>query len=384
MCAIGGFIFKDFEKLEEKKSLVVNLLREMERRGTDATGICCINTIENSVNVYKQPVKSTEFVKDKSFIKFLKQYLNRSNVVLLHTRLATTGAKEDNKNNHPIYKKELNSVLIHNGVISNHRTIKEDLNLNCDGEVDSEVILELFHKYNGDFNKIHTLLMGSYSFVLYHNPSLYLVKHSNPLFLGYIKELDCITFASTEEIINDSLKEYEEYENWLFYEKKIKYDVVFRELEDNEVIKFNFEELKYTFEEGKMEFDSNFRDEYNLEHKKDNSFTSWKDFKDDDTYKKREDFTSNKKYKRWLRSYKKKHNLPEMSELPSNMTIINSKKQYLTPDYEKINKGCESEDYTDFDEDEKEIYKELNREETLFCYRCGFPSSKCVCGGIDY
>jgi len=251
MCSLGGFIFKNFNNVEDKKELIINLLLSMVERGTDATGISLINTIENKISVYKLPLPAYEFVIEKGFIKFLDK-LNNSNIVLLHTRQATTGDKKDNKNNHPIFKKDTNSVIIHNGMISNHKELKKEFKLKCDGEVDSEVLIDLYHTFGKDLNKLYEKVNGSYSFSLYHNKKLILFRYSNPLHIAYLKEIDSICFCSTSEIMKNAFSEYRFYENNLFCEKKNKFTIINRELENHSYIEFNFNDLKYTWNKEKV------------------------------------------------------------------------------------------------------------------------------------
>ena len=62
-----------------------------------------------------------------------------------HNRLATNGNKADNQNNHPF---ELNDfVLVHNGVIDNHRKLRQDLGIPKSPKTDSYVILWLIEHF---------------------------------------------------------------------------------------------------------------------------------------------------------------------------------------------------------------------------------------------
>jgi predicted glutamine amidotransferase len=381
MCGIAGAIFKDFNHLEEKKKLVTNLLKGLEIRGTDASGIATINSEEDSINVFKAPIKSSELVKTKGYNNFIKLQIPKANVVLLHARAATTGSKEDNKNNHPIHRKELNSVLIHNGVITNNLTIREKLNLKTDGEVDSEIILDIFEKYK-NMNKLYTLLDGSYTFALYQNKTLHFIKHRNPLIFAYIKELDCIIFASTQSIIDDAITEYIGIEDWFFLEKRKMYELIYSEPQDNLHISFSFTGLKYTYLIKELEFNRDF-------DKKTKKKFKGKFNKDDTPKNVSYYFGDNFKGKAkdlggYTRIGKETNLLPSDKYDPYEEWGYENE-QYLPPQEESF-EDDKTEDEGELERIERECIeafreKYATKEEARgsFCPNCGFPVDYCTC-----
>lgn len=248
MCGIAGFIFKNSKDIEEKKKIIKNILIELSERGKDATGISLINSTNNNIRIFKLPLKAVEFVSNKKFIKFLDDYIKESNIVLLHCRARTQGDEKNNFNNHPLYSKETNSVLVHNGIIKNDEELKKKYNLKCDGEVDSEIILRLSEKVK-KINKLYEELEGGFSFALYRGGKLLIFRYNNPLYLTYIKELDIIGFCSTREIFKNSLSESTFYIDGLFREKKFKYSCLTREVKNSSYFIFKFNGLDYAITE---------------------------------------------------------------------------------------------------------------------------------------
>jgi glucosamine 6-phosphate synthetase-like amidotransferase/phosphosugar isomerase protein len=182
-----------------------NLLLDMEDRGKDATGYACITRGrvggEDDVFVQKLNVKASEFIKTKKFRK-LEWALPKSRCVIGHCRARTKGSENDNRNNHPLWSKETGKIIVHNGIINNDDRIKEKENFKTDGEVDSEVILRLLEKY--DVKGASERLYGSFAVAmidLVSPDNLLLFRHTNPLFVGYIKEYRLIVFASTEDAV---------------------------------------------------------------------------------------------------------------------------------------------------------------------------------------
>ena len=207
MCGISGLAFNGIgEDLSYKRRLINQLLVNLQDRGKDASGIALINTKENNIIVFKMPIKAKELVKEEGFNTFLDRNLGNSNLVLLHARATTQGNASDNQNNHPILNKNNNTVLIHNGMINNYKTLKDELKLSCDAEVDSEIILKLYEHHKGNMDKVTTDLSGSYTFALYDKGNLFCFRDNNPLNFGYIKKKGVLVFASTDDIMKEATK----------------------------------------------------------------------------------------------------------------------------------------------------------------------------------
>ena len=71
--------------------------------------------------------------------------LTKDRFIVGHNRLATTGNEKQPKNNHPFQLNEF--LMVHNGVISNHATLRKEFNIPSTPETDSYVILWLINYF---------------------------------------------------------------------------------------------------------------------------------------------------------------------------------------------------------------------------------------------
>ncbi len=129
MCGIVGYIGP-----RKAHEVVIKGLERLEYRGYDSAGIALIN---DGLNVYKKKGKVSE----------LKSYLGEleldSRIGIGHTRWATHGEPND-ANAHPHYSQSKKLAIIHNGIIENYSSLKQEL-LNKGhhflSETDSEVLI---------------------------------------------------------------------------------------------------------------------------------------------------------------------------------------------------------------------------------------------------
>jgi predicted glutamine amidotransferase len=128
MCGIGGFSLTAESKVNPRV-LSNALLTALEDRGYMASGFAWQNS--ESSGYFKAPVPGSS-LKLKSMPKDAK-------TVIVHTRLATHGSIDDNRNNHPVTSPMTEIALVHNGVIYNHATVRESLP-DIDFAVDTAVI----------------------------------------------------------------------------------------------------------------------------------------------------------------------------------------------------------------------------------------------------
>jgi predicted glutamine amidotransferase len=86
---------------------------------------------ENTKGYFKDAVAGSQLS--------LKTMPRTTKNVIVHTRLATHGSVNDNRNNHPVISPEREIALVHNGVIYNHQEVRASLP-KIDFEVDTAVI----------------------------------------------------------------------------------------------------------------------------------------------------------------------------------------------------------------------------------------------------
>jgi len=112
MCGIVAYVGH-----RQASDIIIKGLKRLEYRGYDSAGIALLN---GGLNVYKKKGKVSEL---EAFIK--GQNLN-SQIGMGHTRWATHGEPND-ENAHPHYSATKKLAIIHNGIIENYNSLKQDL-----------------------------------------------------------------------------------------------------------------------------------------------------------------------------------------------------------------------------------------------------------------
>lgn len=205
MCGIVGYIGE-----KEKKSIILNGLKELEYRGYDSAGMAVMD--ENlKIDCFKAvgKIKNLE-EKTKNFTS------NSKGVAIGHTRWATHG-KPTEINAHPHLGEY--SFVIHNGIIENYKELKDELE--NDGvkflsQTDTEVIVKLFEKIMESqndafkaFEKTISKLVGAYAILLITkkaNGKVFFAKNAVPLIVGK-NENGEIFFSSSDSPLIGFLKE---------------------------------------------------------------------------------------------------------------------------------------------------------------------------------
>ena len=132
MCGIVGYIGN-----KNAYEIVINGLRRLEYRGYDSSGIALYNS---ELNVCKTKGKVEKLVK-----KAKKRIPLKATIGIGHTRWATHGEPNDT-NAHPLISNNGSLVIVHNGIIENYATIKNELiskGYKFKSETDTEVLVNL-------------------------------------------------------------------------------------------------------------------------------------------------------------------------------------------------------------------------------------------------
>jgi len=136
MCGIVGYIgFRD------AYPIIMKGLQRLEYRGYDSAGIALYDG--NRINLAKTKGK----VKDLQERSETNIPLN-GNVGIGHTRWATHGVPND-VNSHPHYSNSGNLIIIHNGIIENYESIKQELTkrgYTFESDTDTEVLINLIEE----------------------------------------------------------------------------------------------------------------------------------------------------------------------------------------------------------------------------------------------
>lgn len=183
MCGIVGYIGSG-----EAYPILIKGLKRLEYRGYDSAGVALLNP---ELNVYKCKGKVSE----------LEAHTDGKNVSgsvgIGHTRWATHGPPND-VNAHPHTSGDSSLAIIHNGIIENYATLKEELinrGHSFASDTDTEVLIHLIEDVRNktDLNLFEAVrvalneVVGAYAIVIVDkdNPDqLIAAKKSSPLVIG--------------------------------------------------------------------------------------------------------------------------------------------------------------------------------------------------------
>ncbi|MGM9475691.1 glutamine--fructose-6-phosphate transaminase (isomerizing) [Pedobacter sp. GSP4] len=132
MCGIIGYI-----GFREAWPVVLKGLKRLEYRGYDSAGIAVLNGEKQST--YKKAGK-VSVLED-----YAKDFDCSGNIAMGHTRWATHGQPSD-RNSHPHTSNNGQLSIIHNGIIENYATLKEELltrGHHFSSDTDTEVLIHL-------------------------------------------------------------------------------------------------------------------------------------------------------------------------------------------------------------------------------------------------
>ena len=129
MCGVFGFV-----AMEPGEPINLRILsrvaRETMRRGPHAWGLAWVDS-KDRLHMFKQ---SGRIVDALGLLSMAKD----AQMLIGHCRYATHGAPDDNRNNHPHVAGD--GWIVHNGVISQYRTIVREHGLTMRTACDSEVL----------------------------------------------------------------------------------------------------------------------------------------------------------------------------------------------------------------------------------------------------
>lgn len=183
MCGIVAYVGH-----RQAHEVIIKGLKRLEYRGYDSAGIALLN---NGLNIYKKKGKVSEL---ENFIH--EQELD-STIGIGHTRWATHGEPND-INAHPHYSHSKKLAIIHNGIIENYSSLKQEL-INkghvFTSDTDSEVFIHFIEDIQVNNNctldeavrLALTKVVGAYAIVIMskEDPSLLIAaRKGSPLVIG--------------------------------------------------------------------------------------------------------------------------------------------------------------------------------------------------------
>lgn len=183
MCGIVAYVGH-----RKASNVIIKGLKRLEYRGYDSAGVALLN---GGLNVYKKKGKVSEL---EAFIS--GQNLD-SHIGMGHTRWATHGEPND-ENAHPHYSATKKLAIIHNGIIENYNSLKQDL-LRKGHRFSSETDTEVFIHFIEDIKQNEkcsleeavrlalTKVVGAYAIVVMslEDPNLLIAaRKGSPLVVG--------------------------------------------------------------------------------------------------------------------------------------------------------------------------------------------------------
>ena len=188
MCGITGVV-----GLKSISELLFEGVRNLEYRGYDSCGVALMNKTRL---IIKKDIGGVEEFYRKHNVLQLK-----SKIGIAHTRWATHG-KVTRNNSHPFTSRDGNFAVVHNGIISNYRPLRDQLRkegFKFSSETDTEILahlLEKFYKRSRNvekaFVKTLNLIEGTFAFAFissYLPEQIFCAKRESPLMLGIGDEI---------------------------------------------------------------------------------------------------------------------------------------------------------------------------------------------------
>ena len=133
MCGIVGYLGH-----REAYPIIIEGLKRLEYRGYDSAGVALFDGKDLKVSKTKGKVADLEEISEKEITK-------NGNVGIGHTRWATHGVPND-VNSHPHISNSGDLVIIHNGIIENYESLKQELisrGYTFKSDTDTEVLINL-------------------------------------------------------------------------------------------------------------------------------------------------------------------------------------------------------------------------------------------------
>lgn len=183
MCGIVAYIGG-----REAYPILISGLHRLEYRGYDSAGVALNG---ETLRIYKSRGKVSDLE------KFTKSKNLKGSIGIAHTRWATHGEPND-VNAHPHFSEFEDIALIHNGIIENYATIKEELKSkgrNFNSETDTEVLVQLidYIKTTNDIDLVSAVQLalsqvnGAYAIAILskENPDYIIAaRKGSPLVVG--------------------------------------------------------------------------------------------------------------------------------------------------------------------------------------------------------
>lgn len=215
MCGISAIV----SNKQDVFNFLFGCLEKLQNRGYDSAGICAVTSEKQFVikkHASDDEATALQKLKADSDDKF-----NTCSIGIAHTRWATHGEVSDS-NSHPhiCYRNKI--ALVHNGIIENYLSIKQELQskgIIFKSATDSEVVVNLISYLHNKLSltdaikKALQMLQGTWAFAIISVDSntLYFTRHGSPLVLAQTENEIVVTSETAGLMTKD--KRYSRYSN---------------------------------------------------------------------------------------------------------------------------------------------------------------------------
>jgi glucosamine--fructose-6-phosphate aminotransferase (isomerizing) len=185
MCGIVGYIGK-----RNATPIVIEGIKRLEYRGYDSSGIAIINS-NNQLNLFKKEGKIIEL--ERSLPSPSETF---STIGIAHTRWATHG-EPTSENAHPHTDCKGRFAVVHNGIIENHKQLRdqlENLGHRFVSQTDTEVLAHLIEHFADNGEELITVVQralkrveGTFGIAVMdveHPDQIVAARRGSPLILG--------------------------------------------------------------------------------------------------------------------------------------------------------------------------------------------------------
>ena len=247
MCGIVGYIGN-----KQAFPIIINGLQRLEYRGYDSAGIALYNS--------KIDLVKTKGKVDKLLKKSKKYISTEGKIGIGHTRWATHGEPND-ANAHPIYSNSKSLVIVHNGIIENYASIKDELITKgyvFYSETDTEVLVNLIEyiqvSENIKLGKAVQLalkqVIGAYAIAVFDN------KKPDELVVARLGSPLCIGIGDDEHFIGSDVTPFLDHTRKVIYLEEGQIAIIrnhkptrFRNIDDDSFTSPNIENLELELNE---------------------------------------------------------------------------------------------------------------------------------------
>lgn len=197
------------------QNILINGLFQLQNRGYDSAGIASLDE-NNNIQILKYA--STEEQDSIDKIQLNLDQMEKSNIMIGHTRWATHGEKND-INSHPHLSFDKMFAVVHNGIIENYYELKlflEKKNIYSKSETDTEIIVNLLAYFYSIHKEIYhslkitiSLIQGTYALIILskdYPDKLFCIRKGSPLLIG--KNKDYVIIASEKSAFQKLINNY--------------------------------------------------------------------------------------------------------------------------------------------------------------------------------